>query len=63
MYDGDELDELRRQLLARFDAHPVKEWSPRLIRLMIAAFDLNGIGGDVPPEPINDGRPRLRLVQ
>ncbi|MBY0440950.1 MAG: hypothetical protein K2Q25_02245 [Mycobacteriaceae bacterium] len=35
------LNDLRRQLLARLDAHPVKQWSPMLLRAIITIIDLD----------------------
>lgn len=57
--DDDDLGRLRGELLARFDAHPVKHWSPNLIRVVIAALDL--VGPSVPPEPVK--RVNLRIVR
>jgi hypothetical protein len=36
------IDELRGQLLDRVDAQPFEEWSPALLRALIAVFELNG---------------------
>lgn len=38
-----DLDYLRCELLDRVDQLPFHEWSPDLLRALIAVFDLNGI--------------------
>jgi len=38
-----EIEYLRCELLDRFDAHPFDDWSPALLRALIAVFDLNGV--------------------
>jgi hypothetical protein len=37
------IEYLRAELLDRVDAHPFDDWSPALLRAMIAAFDLAGV--------------------
>jgi hypothetical protein len=37
------IDKLRGELLDRVDAQPFEEWSPALLRALIAVFDLNGV--------------------
>ena len=49
------IEYLRHEVLARIDAHPLDEWSPALLRAMIAVFDLNGIT----PRPLQGFRPRI----
>lgn len=34
---------LRGELLDRMDAQPFDDWSPALLRALIAVFDLNGV--------------------
>lgn len=50
-----DLDYLRCELLERLDALPFHEWSPDLLRALIAVFDLNG----VTPAPRQHFRPYL----
>ncbi|WP_407685510.1 hypothetical protein [Mycobacterium sp. HUMS_1102779] len=50
-----DLDYLRCELLDRVDALPFHEWSPDLLRALIAVFDLNG----VTPAPRQHFRPYL----
>ncbi len=38
-----DLEYLRCELLDRLDVHPFDDWSPALLRALIAVFDLNGI--------------------
>jgi hypothetical protein len=38
-----EIEYLRCELLDRVDAHPFDDWSPALLRALIAVFDLNGV--------------------
>ncbi|HZC51768.1 MAG TPA: hypothetical protein VE441_04630 [Mycobacterium sp.] len=38
-----DLEYLRCEVLDRIDAHPFEDWSPALLRAMIAVFDLDGI--------------------
>jgi hypothetical protein len=38
-----DIEYLRRELLDRVDAEPFDDWSPVLLRALIAVFDLNGI--------------------
>jgi hypothetical protein len=49
------IEYLRGEVLARIDAHPLDDWSPALLRAMIAVFDLNGIT----PRPLQRFRPRV----
>ncbi|WAJ42537.1 hypothetical protein OK015_14695 [Mycobacterium sp. Aquia_216] len=49
------IEYLRREVLARIDAHPLDDWSPALLRAVIAVFDLNG----VTPQPLQRFRPRV----
>lgn len=50
------IEYLRREVLDRMDAQPFDDWSPALLRALIAVFDLNG----VTPEPVWRGfRPYL----
>lgn len=66
--DGDdaEVDALRAELVARIRSNPVREWSPGLLRAVIAVIDLGVSGGD---DLVSDGvgsgsgRGRLRLVR
>jgi hypothetical protein len=37
------IEYLRQALLDRVDAEPFDDWSPALLRALIAVFDLNGI--------------------
>ena len=37
------IEYLRAELLDRVDAHPFDDWSPALLRAMIAVFDLDGV--------------------
>jgi hypothetical protein len=37
------IEHLRRELLDRLDAQPFDDWSPALLRALIAVFDLNGV--------------------
>lgn len=37
------IEHLRREVLDRLDAHPFDDWSPALLRALIAVFDLNGV--------------------
>src|ERR1700730_3538523 len=37
------IEHLRRELLDRLDATPFDDWSPALLRALIAVFDLNGV--------------------
>ena len=38
-----DIEYLRCELLERVDARPFDDWSPALLRALIAAFDLNGM--------------------
>ena len=38
-----DIEHLRGALLDRVDAHPFDDWSPALLRALIAVFDLNGV--------------------
>jgi hypothetical protein len=38
-----DIEHLRCQLLDLVDAEPFEEWSPALLRALIAVFDLNGV--------------------
>jgi hypothetical protein len=38
-----DIEDLRRDLLDRMEALPFFDWSPALLRALIAVFDLNGI--------------------
>ena len=49
------IEYLRREVLARIDAHPLDDWSPAMLRAMIAVFDLNG----VMPLPVKRFQPRI----
>jgi hypothetical protein len=49
------IEYLRHEVLARIDAHPLEDWSPALLRAMIAVFDLNGIT----PKPLQRFQPRI----
>ncbi|GBG38757.1 hypothetical protein [Mycobacterium montefiorense] len=49
------IDYLRHEVLARIDAHPLEDWSPAMLRAMIAVFDLNGIV----PRPVHAFRTRI----
>jgi hypothetical protein len=37
------IEYLRWELLDRVDAEPFDDWSPDLLRALIAVFDLNGV--------------------
>lgn len=37
------IEYLRDQVLDRLHAQPFEEWSPALLRALIAIFDLNGV--------------------
>jgi hypothetical protein len=37
------IEYLRCELLDRIDAEPFDNWSPALLRALIAVFDLNGV--------------------
>jgi len=37
-----DIEYLRCELLERVDARPFDDWSPALLRALIAVFDLNG---------------------
>ena len=37
------IEYLRWELLDRIDAEPFDDWSPALLRALIAVFDLNGV--------------------
>ncbi|ORV89848.1 hypothetical protein AWC11_13295 [Mycobacterium interjectum] len=50
------IEYLRSEVLDRMDAQPFDDWSPALLRALIAVFDLNG----VTPVPVHRGfRPYL----
>jgi hypothetical protein len=38
------IEYLRRELLDRIEAEPFDDWSPALLRALIAVIDLSGIG-------------------
>jgi hypothetical protein len=42
------IDYLRCELLDRVDARPFEDWSPALLRALIAVFDLNGVAPSAP---------------
>ncbi|OBH98646.1 hypothetical protein [Mycobacterium sp. E2733] len=42
------IDYLRDEVLSRLDARPFEDWSPALLRALIAVFDLNGVTPAVP---------------
>ncbi|WP_158090007.1 hypothetical protein [Mycobacterium europaeum] len=42
------IDYLRAEVIDRIDAQPFEDWSPALLRALIAVFDLNGV---VPAAP------------
>ncbi|WP_156747872.1 hypothetical protein [Mycobacterium sp. E3198] len=51
-----DIEYLRGEVLDRMDAHPFDDWSPALLRALIAVFELNG----VTPAPARRGfRPYL----
>ncbi len=37
------IEYLRSEVLDRMDAQPFDDWSPALLRALIAVFDLNGV--------------------
>jgi hypothetical protein len=39
------IEYLRSEVLERVDAQPFDDWSPALLRALIAVFDLNGVAG------------------
>lgn len=43
MTDERGIEYLRNEFLNRIDAEPFDEWSPTLLRALIAVFDLSGI--------------------
>ncbi len=43
------IDYLRAEVLHRIDARPFEDWSPALLRALIAVFDLNGVTPATPP--------------
>jgi hypothetical protein len=43
-----DLEHLRCEVLDRIEAQPFDEWSPALLRALIAVFDLNGVTPAVP---------------
>ena len=43
MTDKQGIEYLRDEFLDRLDAEPFDEWSPDLLRALIAVFDLSGI--------------------
>jgi hypothetical protein len=49
------IEYLRREVLDRIDAHPLDDWSPALLRAVIALFDLTGVA----PEVARGFRPRI----
>ncbi|WP_175879842.1 hypothetical protein [Mycobacterium sp. IS-2888] len=55
MTDRHDIEYLRREVLDRIDAHPFEDWSPALLRALIAVFDLNG----VTPAATHGFRPHL----
>lgn len=56
--ESKELDHLRQELLRRVEAHPIKNWSPNLLRVFISTLDLAE-----PQTTVSAGRPGLRLVR
>lgn len=59
MSDPPDITELRRELLLRVEAHPIRTWSANLLVTIIAVLDL--VGPELPPEP--GERVRLRVVR
>lgn len=51
--DKREIDHLRGELAARLNAHPSQLWSPELLVVLIAVFDLEF------PDDGGDGGPKL----
>lgn len=49
MTDEQGIEFLREEFLNRIDAEPFDDWSPALLRALIAVFDLNGITPAVRP--------------
>jgi hypothetical protein len=49
------IDFLRAELLDRVDVQPFDDWSPALLRALIAVFDLNGF----PPASRHGFRPHI----
>jgi hypothetical protein len=43
-----EIEYLRAEVLDRIDAQPFEQWSPALLRALIAVFDLNGVTAAAP---------------
>ena len=37
------IEYLRAEVIDRIDAQPFEDWSPALLRALIAVFDLNGV--------------------
>lgn len=56
------IDEARRELLRRFDRHPLRDWSPTLMTAVTAVIDAHCLGGGVSFQPFQDV-PRLRVVE
>lgn len=50
-----DIEEFRQDLLDRMDALPFFDWSPTLLRALIAVFDLS----EITPEPENTFRPYI----
>jgi hypothetical protein len=42
------IEHLRCEVLERIEAQPFDDWSPALLRALIAVFDLNGITPVIP---------------
>jgi hypothetical protein len=42
------IEYLRDELFDRIDAQPFEDWSPALLRALIAVFDLNGVTPSAP---------------
>ncbi|SPM27064.1 hypothetical protein [Mycobacterium terramassiliense] len=50
------IEYLRSEVLDRMDAQPFDDWSPALLRALIAVFDLNGVA---PARALRGFRPYL----
>ncbi|EFG79429.1 hypothetical protein HMPREF0591_0688 [Mycobacterium parascrofulaceum ATCC BAA-614] len=46
--DHQGIEYLRAEVIDRLDAQPFEDWSPALLRALIAVFDLNGVTPAVP---------------
>lgn len=54
-------DEALRELLKRFEQHPIRNWLPALTTAVTAVIDAHCLGAGVSLQPVQDF-PRLRIV-